>query len=446
MRQALLIGVVCVLAAVAIVALRSGGGDDGHGRYWVELDNAFGMVDGADVKIAGVRAGKVTDVRLARRHMRALIGIKLTRTGFGDLRADAFCETKPQSLIGEYFLDCKPGTSQRRLPAGGTVRVEHTASTIPVDLVNDIMRRPYRERFSIVLSELGAGLAARGHDLNATIRRASPALREVDRVLAVLRLERRTIRDLYADADRVVGRLAANRTNVTRFVAEARDTAATVATRRPQLRDQYRTFPVFLHELRPTLRLLGEAAERQAPALHRLRTNAGLLENLLRTLGPFAEVSRPAFRTLAAAARTGRPAVRATRPRATELAAAAKPLPEIGTNLAIVLEHLDDPRYAVEPDARAGRGPNGGYSGLEAFLRYFYAQSQAINLFDANSYFLKVTPFLDRDCAAYTTAEQARDPAKKRCHAWLGPNQPGVTSPDFTRRPASRALNYLLGP
>ena len=243
----------------------------------------------------------------------------------------------------------------------------------------------------------------------------------------------------------MVGRLAANRNNVTRFVAEARDTAATVATRRPQLRDQYRTFPVFLHELRPTLRLLGEAAERQAPALRRLRTNAGLLENLLRTLGPFAEVSRPAFRTLAAAARTGRPAVRATRPRATELATAAKPLPEIGTNLAIVLEHLDDPRYAVEPDARAGRGPTGGYSGLEAFLRYFYAQSQAVNLFDANSYFLKVTPFLDRDCASYTTAEQARDPAKKKCHAWLGPNQPGVTSPDFTRRPASRSLDYLLG-
>src|SRR3954468_13115780 len=336
MPRLLVIGLVCAaLAGAAVLVFHGRGGDRGQGHYSVELDNAFGLINGSDVKVAGVRAGKVTAVRLERRHMRALIGIELTRKGFDDLRADAFCETKPQSLIGEYFLDCKPGTSSRRLPHGGTVRVEHTGSTIPVDLVNDIMRRPYRERFSILLSELGAGLAARGHDLNATIRRANPALREVDRVLAVLRDERRTIRDLYHDADRVVSRVADNRTNVTRFVAEARDTAATVATRSPQLRDQYRTFPVFLREVRPTLRLLGEAADHQAPALRRLRANAGLLENLLRTLGPFAEVSRPAFRTLAAAARVGRPAVRATRPRALELAAATRPLPETGNNLAI---------------------------------------------------------------------------------------------------------------
>jgi hypothetical protein len=138
--------------------------------------------------------------------------------------------------------------------------------------------------------------------------------------------------------------------------------------------------------------------------------------------------------------------VGSTRPRAHELATAARPLPEAAQNLAIVLEHLDDPRFATEADARAGRGAKGGYSGLESLLRYFYAQAQAINLFDANSYMLKATPFLDRDCASYTTVEAARDEARKRCHAWLGPNQPGVTSPDFTKRPGSRALDFLLSP
>ena len=54
------------------------------------------------------------------------------------------------------------------------------------------MRRPYRERFTILLSELGAGLAARGPDLNETIRRAVPALRQVDRLLAILAEQRRT--------------------------------------------------------------------------------------------------------------------------------------------------------------------------------------------------------------------------------------------------------------
>ena len=421
------------VAVVVLVVLGVGSGGDGGGRrYFVELDNAFGLIEGADVKVAGVRAGKVTSMELDRHAMRARVGIRIDRAGFGDLRADTFCETRPQSLIGEYFLDCKPGTSSRRLPVNGTVPVQHTGSTIPVDLVNDIMRRPYRERFSILLSELGAGLAARGPDLNATIRRASPALREVDRVLAQLSQQRRVIRDLYHDADRVVGRLADNRRNVTRFVGEARDTAATVASRQQELRRQYQTFPTFLRELRPTMKLLGDAAERQAPALRRLRQNAGYAERALKTLGPFAEVSRPAFRTLGDAARTGRGAVRAARPRIPELRAFAKPLPEAATNLAMLLEHLDDPRFATEKDPRSGR-PNGGYTGLEALLRYVWAQSQAINLFDGNSYFLKVSSFLDRQCAAYADAKTVKAPGNEKCLAWLGPNQPGITTPDPTK-------------
>src|SRR3954454_8711950 len=206
MRRLLGIALVLVAAVAAVSALPAKGNDKSH--YWVQLDNAFGLIEGGDVKVAGVRAGKISDLKLDRRHMRALIGIEVTRGGFGDLRADTFCEAKAQSLIGEYFLDCDPGTSPRRLPEGGTVTVQHTGSTVPVDLVTNIYRRPYRQRFSIILQELGAGLAALGGGLDEPIRRASPALREVDKVLAILRDQRRTIRDLYRDADRVIGRLA----------------------------------------------------------------------------------------------------------------------------------------------------------------------------------------------------------------------------------------------
>ena len=55
---------------------------------------------------------------------------------FGSLRADAFCETRPQSPLGEYFLDCLPGTAKQRAAAtAAACRVEQTASTIPPDLI-----------------------------------------------------------------------------------------------------------------------------------------------------------------------------------------------------------------------------------------------------------------------------------------------------------------------
>lgn len=436
-RIATILGLIAVCGA--LLAGGTGAGGSGQARYFVELDNSFGLVEGGDLKIAGVRAGKIERIDLEREHMRARVEIAVTDTGFGDLRADARCEARPQSLLGEYFLDCQPGADRRPLPRGGTIPVERTASTIPLDLVQNIMRRPYRERFSIFLSELGAGLAARGDDLNETIRRANPALRETDRVLHALAEEREAIRDLYRDADTVLARLVERKKDVRRFVAEARDTSRASAVADDELARTFELLPGLLEELDPTMDRLREAAAAQRPALVKLAGQATVLTRLLDSLGPFAEASRPAVRALAAAAREGRPAVRdADRP-VRELAKAARPLPEVGTNLAFMLQHLDDPKYAVEKDARAGR-PDGGFTGLEALLRYFWAQSQSLNLYDANSYNLKVSLFVDRVCSNYANAAIAKDEANKRCRAWLGDNQPGVTTPDPTATgPARRA-------
>ena len=101
----------------------------------------------------------------------ALVEAEVTEPGLADLRKDARCEIRPQSLIGEYFVDCQPGTSDERLPDGGRVPVEQTSSTIAIDLVGDIMRRPYRDRFRLIVGELGAGLAGRPGDLS---ERAAP--------------------------------------------------------------------------------------------------------------------------------------------------------------------------------------------------------------------------------------------------------------------------------
>ena len=51
-----------------------------------------------------------------------------------------------------------------------------TSSPIDSDIVQNIYQEPIRQRFAVILNELGTGLAARGSDLNAVIRRANPAL------------------------------------------------------------------------------------------------------------------------------------------------------------------------------------------------------------------------------------------------------------------------------
>src|SRR3954454_18209803 len=95
------VGVVVAVAADGLPDRKSN-----NPEYWVEMDNAFGMQLGGDLKIAGVRAGKVTNVALDKKTLSAHIGFRITQKGFGDLRKDVHCESRPQSLIGEYFLDC----------------------------------------------------------------------------------------------------------------------------------------------------------------------------------------------------------------------------------------------------------------------------------------------------------------------------------------------------
>ena len=116
--------------------LVAGAGDErrhGRHRYTVELDNAFGLIEGADVKVAGVRAGKITDLRLDRETNHALVDFEVDQTR-ASARCAPTCSARrgPQSLIGEYFIDCQPGThAAASCAAASTIPVEQTGSTIP---------------------------------------------------------------------------------------------------------------------------------------------------------------------------------------------------------------------------------------------------------------------------------------------------------------------------
>jgi virulence factor Mce-like protein len=434
MKRVLFVTLVLVTAA-AYVLTASGAKEEKGNRFTVEFDNAFGLVKGGDVKVAGVRAGQVTKLRVDRKSKRALVDFKLTKRGFGDLRADTSCESRPQSLIGEYFIDCTPGKSAEKLKPGGTIPVTRTASTIPADLLANIMRRPYRERLRIILNELGAGVGGRAEDINATIRRASPALRETDKVLNVLARQNQVLKDLTSNADVVVGDLADNHKDVGRFVKETEDVATASAERRRQLADGLHRLPAFLRELRPTMAELGATADASTPALRDLNASAGQLTRFLDNLGPFAESSRVNVRTLAKTADVGRPAIRSARPTVAELSKTTEKVPELANNLEYVLRDLDDRGRAVEKDKRSPGGQ--GYTGFEAVLSYLFDQMMAINVYDENGHILKIN-LTASECSDYQNADSLRRKEKQtpgftaRCLAALGPNQPGVTTNDPT--------------
>ena len=71
------------------------------------FDNAGFIIPGEDVKIAGVKVGKVSSLDVTE-DFKAAVVLEITEPGYQDFRQDASCIVRPQNLIGERFVECKP--------------------------------------------------------------------------------------------------------------------------------------------------------------------------------------------------------------------------------------------------------------------------------------------------------------------------------------------------
>ena len=297
MTRRLLISALALLAVVAL-AVVSTGAAPGKKMYEVDaiFDNASFLIEGQDVKIGGAQVGAVKKVSLTR-DKRARITLEIEER-FGPFHEDGECSIRPQSLIGEKFVQCEPGTAEspelsKRGNARPTLPVGRTHSPVDLDLVFGALRRPVRERLSILLSELGTGLAGRPEELNAAIRRANPALQQARKTLEILSSERHTLGRLIDESDRVVGELADRRGEVRDFISNADDVTRTVADRRDDVDLAVRRLPPLLDELEPSARELSGLAAEGRPIVRKLGAAAPAVRRLLADFDPLADATRP---------------------------------------------------------------------------------------------------------------------------------------------------------
>ena len=370
-----LTGVAFTLLALAAALVWMGAKGAGPQPYRVDalFDNADFLVTGQDVKIAGAVEGAVKAVRLTPDH-RARIEMEVRRE-FGPFRADATCSIRPESLIGEKFVDCDPGTPSGTALAGRgdgapTVPLARNHSPVDLDLVFAALRLPYRERLTVLVNELGTGLAGRPADLNAAIRRANPAIQRANDVLTILNRDRNALGHLIDASDTVLGELATHRGDVRDFIGRADSVARTVANRRGDLGLAIDRLPPMLAQLEPAANQLAGFATEAQPVARDVHAAARPLANLLGDFGPLSDAARPTLVKLDELSRTGRRAVRATKPVAAKLLPIAQRLPEI----ARISRELNDSLKA-----------RGVPEGLLSFLYYGTA---AVARFDRFSHIL----------------------------------------------------------
>jgi ABC-type transporter Mla subunit MlaD len=434
-----------VIAAGAVGLASAAGADDTH-TYKLEMYDAFGLVPDAEVKVAGVNAGTITDLDI-NEDKRALVTIELSGP-LAVLGDETECKSEPQSLIAEYFLDCQPAGEP--LPDGATVP-KLVTQTVQNDLVLNTMRLPYRQRLSLLINEFGTALAGNPEQLNDAIRMGAPALQDLHEALRLLAQQNRTIAQLNVDSDLIVGKLEARSADVVRFVEEAGDTAVASAQRRDDLSTDFDLLDDALRELGPTMAELENVARETTPLLADLRGAAPGLNTLAVNLPPFARATERSLVTLGNAAKPGIQALKRAERQGTirTLAEAARSAPPVADQAKLFLDDIADPRRAVAIDERAdedtgrdnetpGRPDTRGYTGMEGLLNYFYYFGAALNQYDDVGHFLHFSLYdvFAGPCGRWNAQQnwpaigggRTTDPLEAHpCVGMLGPNQPGIT-------------------
>lgn len=434
MKKGLLIA-GAVAAVVAVVLLSSGGNDGGYTVRAI-FDSGGFLVKGEEVRVAGANVGEIEEVdvtmpgelasyedgRYKAEPGKAVIVMKITDPGFQDFRRDASCLIRPQSLIGEKFVDCRPtlprapGTPPapplKKLPEGQTgagqylLPVESNSTSVDPDLINNIQSLPYAQRFRLILNELGAGLAGRGEDIEEIVKRANPVLRDVNRILRKLRDQRVSLAKLAADSDAILRPLARERTHVAGFFSNAGAAAQASAEKGEELQESFRKFPEFLREFRATMVSLRVFSDAAAPVFADFDRATPAYTEATRLLAPFSRASTVALKSLGDTGEVAGPKFRAADP--------------------IVKKSRDLARSGVRPTSQLAKflvstKKTGGWNGLVDLI---YNTTATLNGFDEYGHFARGAVRLT-DCLDYW----APSAGKSGCVAnFNGPNAADISS------------------
>jgi ABC-type transporter Mla subunit MlaD len=375
---------ICLFVAIApwivIGIAREATDDDTEEHYFVRaiFDNASNLVAGEDVKVAGVPVGAIESLDVTE-DQKAALTLRIDNEDFTPWKTDASCTIRPQSLIGEKFVECEPGSTGaeplqeiKEGPGEGErlLPVENTSSPVDLDLINNIMRLPYRERFRILLNEFGTGLAGRGEELNEVIHRANPALRETDKVLAILAEQNRTLARLARDSDQALGPLARERERLGHWIQVANQTGQASAERSPDIRRGINRLPDFLRELRPLMADLEAAAPQ--------------MDRLIKGLGTLSEAGRESFPSLGDALERGRPALIRARPLIQDLG-------RLGREAGPATQSLDELTASLQET-----------QGIERINDFLYYLALNTNGFDSVGHYLRAG-LVTNTCSTYFT-------------------------------------------
>jgi virulence factor Mce-like protein len=267
----------------------------------------------ADVRVAGVRVGKVRKKEIdPDKPNRPLATIELERK-FSPLNTDARAILRQKTLLGETYVELTPGNPDGpKVPEGARLSGDQVSDTVQLDEVFQALDPVTRESFRTWQRDLGKAVTGRGKDLNDAFGNLPRFAASGTDLLEVIDSQDGAVRALIRNTGVVFGALTEKEDQLANLITNSGELFETTSDRQEALAETIKVFPTFLDESKATFARLEKFAVDTEPLIEDLQPVTRDLRPTLRDLRALAPDLAQFFRDLdplITVSKTGLPAL-----------------------------------------------------------------------------------------------------------------------------------------
>ena len=241
-------------------------------RFSADFPEATQLADEADVRISGVKVGRVVSIDLSGYRTRAVIEIQRR---YAPIPRDTKAILRQKTLLGETYIELSPGDrSSGDLPDGGLLPPRQILSTVQLDEVTRALDPRTRRDLQRMLRGLSLAVNGRSQDLNDALGNLGPFAGDTTDLLTILDEQHGALRRVVRDTGTVLDAVSRRQGDLSGLIAAGDRVLSTTAARNRDLADAVRILPTTLAELRPTLDSVRQTAVDAAPVVSQLRPAA----------------------------------------------------------------------------------------------------------------------------------------------------------------------------
>ena len=264
-------------------------------RFAVDFNEAAQLGTQADVRVAGVKVGRVQGKQRSPDGDATRAIIELDRK-FAPIASDARATLRFKTVVGETYVELTTGSDDAPpLAEGDVLPNKQVKDTVELDEILDTFDPYTRAAYRTWQQSLGQAVRHRGQDLNDAFGSLPGFVEEGGDLFEVLDDQQAQLKGLVKNTGVVFGALTEREAQLRRLVENSDTVFTAIQRERESFAQTWNTFPTFLDESKATFRRLQRFARNTRPLVRDLKPAMEDLAPTLRDVGDLAPDLRRLF-------------------------------------------------------------------------------------------------------------------------------------------------------